>query len=297
MHPATPRLAAVLRRRSGLADRLDVLHDAYAGDRCVIVTCGPSLGELDPTALRAALEGTLCLVVKQGIDVVGEEADVLCFNDFNVTRYRTPSKHTIRCAVGASTARVPQLNRADLRFPQERADGDLGRSLAVTRDFDRYLLGSSDERPWGPGIMYELVLHLAVHLGVGEIVTIGWDIANAAGRNTHYYDQQVVGAGDGFDRERGEAFSTSSARRRLPSSIKIAGRWGRAAWAHGRGALYNKAVPVPGESNEVAASTADAARWLGSHGIALRVVTTSTYLDASIERLSRDALFDHLRTR
>ncbi len=33
-------------------------------------------------------------------------------------------------------------------------------------------------RWYGPGIMYETVIHLAMHLGVNKITTLGWDIGD-----------------------------------------------------------------------------------------------------------------------
>jgi hypothetical protein len=294
MHASTPELAAALRRADDLAAQLDLLSGAYEGERCVIVTCGPSLGDVPPEQFRRALEGQLTLSVKQAIDVTAEQTDFLCFNSFNVTRYRTPAPDTISCLVRESTGRTPQLNRADLVFTLSEEAGDLDRALASTRRFADHPLDTATPRPWGPGIMYELVLYLAVHLGVAEIVTVGWDIANTAGRNTHFYDTQL--APDGFDKDRGEAFSASEVRRALPPVAKTAARWLRAGIAHSRGTLYNKAVPVPGETERVSASTTDANRWLADEGIRLRVVTESPHLAPEIERLSVDQALDLLAT-
>lgn len=286
MHRATAGLAEEIRAVRTLSDRLALLHDAYRGERAVIVTCGPSLGDFDPARLRAALAGELTLSVKQAIDVTAEETDFSCFNSFNVTRYRRRSPDTIACLVREPTGRTPQLNKADLVFAQSATSGDLDRSLAATRAFDEHHLDDTTPRPWGPGIMYELVLHLAVHLGVSEIVTIGWDIANAAGRNTHFYDAQL--AGDGFDRDRADAFQASTARRALPAVARTSARWARAVVAHNRGTLYNKAVPVEGETECVAASTTDANAWLSDQGVRLRVATNSAYLAPEIDRLTPD---------
>ena len=33
---------------------------------------------------------------------------------------------------------------------------------------------------YGPGIMYETVVHLALYLGVSKIVTLGWDIGDTS---------------------------------------------------------------------------------------------------------------------
>lgn len=295
MHPDTERLAASVRAASGLAERLGTLDRAYDGQRCVIVTCGPSLGDVPADDLRSALDGTLTIAVKQAINAVGAQADFLCFNSFNVTRYRSPSPTTIRCLVEEPTGSVPQFNRADLRFPQGPDGGLLDRSLASTLDFEDHHLATLQPRPWGPGIMYELVFHLALHLGVGEIITIGWDIGDAKGRNTHFYDPEL--SGDAFDRDRGERVAAPTLRAHLPDVTRRWVRWGRAAVRHSRGQLYNHALPVAGESQRVAASTADAADWLLRSGVRLVAVTPSRHLAPGIERLEFDQLFDRLASR
>ena len=45
-------------------------------------------------------------------------------------------------------------------------------------------------RPYGPGIMYEMVFYLAHHLGFGEIITVGWDnkLVGSDPAKQHFYD-------------------------------------------------------------------------------------------------------------
>ena len=48
------------------------------------------------------------------------------------------------------------------------------------------------DRPWGPSIMHETVLYMAVHLGVSRIRTIGWDHIDPKGKKNkinHFYDK------------------------------------------------------------------------------------------------------------
>ena len=286
MHPHTPDVAASVRQARELAARLDALAGAYSGEPCVVVTCGPSLGDVPIDRLHRALDGKLTLSVKQAVHTTAEHTDFLCFNSFNVTRFSTASPDTIRCLVKEPTGRTPQLNRADVTIDQSSDVGNLQRSLAVTTDFDAYPLSADLARPWGPGIMYELVLHLAVHLGVSRITTIGWDIANPQGKNTHFYDRAK--GDDFFERDRDTAFAMAKARGRMPAVVKQAGRWGRAVTAHTRGRVYNRAVPVPGETEMVGASTAAANAWLARCGVELEVITPSEHLDPSINRLELD---------
>ena len=54
-------------------------------------------------------------------------------------------------------------------------------SVAELLDFENILLDNPENginQPWGPGIMYEMAIPLAIHLGCKKIVTIGWDIGD-----------------------------------------------------------------------------------------------------------------------
>ena len=44
--------------------------------------------------------------------------------------------------------------------------------------FDEYTLDKTLVRWYGPGIMFQTAIHLAVYLGVKSITTLGWDIAD-----------------------------------------------------------------------------------------------------------------------
>ena len=54
----------------------------------------------------------------------------------------------------------------------------INESQAGKLSFDDYTLDKTMNRMYGPGIMYETVIHLALYLGVKKIVTLGWDIGD-----------------------------------------------------------------------------------------------------------------------
>jgi len=54
-------------------------------------------------------------------------------------------------------------------------------SLAEKEDWDSMKLDHPEygfNQPWGPGIMYEMAIPLALYLGCKKIVTVGWDIGD-----------------------------------------------------------------------------------------------------------------------
>ena len=63
-------------------------------------------------------------------------------------------------------------------------------ALCNTLEFDKYTLDKTILRPWGPGIISEVVFYMAVHLGVKSICTLGWDltISDKVIEGKHFYD-------------------------------------------------------------------------------------------------------------
>ena len=288
----TERLSTQVRAMTALGRQVAELKDAYLNQPCVIVTCGPSLKRVSAVRLQRALGGVLTIAVKQAVDVTGPETDFHCWNYYNVAKWGPTSPSTIRCIVEEPTGKQAQFNKYDLALPQVNGGGDLTNSLAFRRDFDDHLLESDPRRPFGPGIMYELVFFLALHLGVSEIVTIGWDIANPGGKNTHFYDQPADAPF--FEQGRTRTGQAPGIRSRLPDPIKDRIRSLKSRHAHELGQLYNRNQSLIGETELVAESTAAVHAWLGGHGIPLAVTTDSAFLSADIERLSVDGLFDRL---
>lgn len=289
MHPATPGVAAAVRAADGLAGQLDALRGAYAGATAVVVTCGPSLAAIDPERLRDGLRSAFVIAVKQANDVVGPVADMLCFNTFNVSRYRRHRPETLWFLNREPTGTIPQLNPADVVFDLTDRTGDLGASLAATRRFDDFLLDVTPVRPWGPGILYESALYLAVHVGASRVVAVGWDIANARGNNVHFWDDR--GEEAFFDAGREGARRLQATRGRLPEPAKVAARWVRALVQHGRGAVYNKTTMLPGEADVVADSTGPLREWLADRGIDLAIVSDRSLVDPSVPRLTPEELY------
>ena len=53
-----------------------------------------------------------------------------------------------------------------------------GGTKTLKPETDDYTLDKTLVRWYGPGIMFQTAIHLAVHLGVKSITTLGWDIAD-----------------------------------------------------------------------------------------------------------------------
>ncbi len=237
------------------------------------------------------LDGTLTIAVKQAVDIVGPQTDFLCYNTYNVRRFRTPNKDTIRVYTPDPASNAVQLNRPTMSLPLGPGDDLLRDSVSATGKFSEYELSKTLLRPRGPGLMYETVLHLAYHLGSTRIVTIGWDIATPEGTNAHFADQ---GASANFYSQLSGAASRPAPRRNLGPFEKPA-RVARTWMRHVGGETYNRARMQPREAELTAHGSALAAQWLASAGVELRVVSDRSLVAGDIGRWTLDDLERALR--
>ncbi len=291
MRPQTGSLKRALGKTRGLARRLALLENAYRGETCYLVSCGPSLNEYDHDALREYLAGELVIAVKQAYDILPGVVDFHLLNSFNMKRYRYTAPEPIILLERGPRDPVVWQRKCDLRFTVPDG-GREDRLLAHLRNFDDHLFTKRLERPWGPGIVYELGFYLAVHLGVARIRTIGWDLGK---RNSevmpHFFAEEE---GEQYTISRHQArIASPGLLRRLYRRLPLPGKerirnaiFGLGTlWPHLRGRIYNRPLLVPEEVDWIADSTKDAYLWLQKKGIALEVISQVSLVDPIVPRV------------
>lgn len=184
-------------RNDNLDDRrfMKETKDAFKGETCYILGCGPSLGDIDPDELKNILENNLVFTIKQAGLIAGNNADFQLFNCCNVSNY-PDSPNTI--FVGQTDGLPVDVARSKFWRNQEvnltfnvANNKDTKNTLALNKNFDDWTMDKTwTERPFGPGIMYETVFFLAFHLGVTTIRTIGWDFQDPDQTDSweHFYE-------------------------------------------------------------------------------------------------------------
>jgi len=189
----TIRLKEKIQRLESTEEKLNVLHRAFAGEKCYLVTCGPSINRIWGERVKQILADNLAVAAKQAYDLAPEVMDFHLLNPYNYKKYEYPKqKPIILMERREHDLPTPGLIY-DLIFtiPAEAMDPE--KILARTKNFEHYLFAKTLERPWGQGIVYELGIYLAVHLGVSELIMIGWDIGDAGSTGgRHYYDASNV---------------------------------------------------------------------------------------------------------
>jgi len=226
----TVAIKKALENINSQAEKIEILKDIFKDKKCYILSCGPNLTDHDNKKVEELLKENVVIAVKQSFDLFGEHADFHAYNCANYKNYDYSENNPV--IVEASTSPW-NLGPCDLKFfIRER---DFNNSVSVTHDFDSWTYEKKQQlRPYGPGIMYESVLYLAQHIGVSEIITIGWDnkLLDAPADKQHFYDKEDSTYNKGDFIHQNEVAKNPSAVQTLEREAKITtdaiGEW--ASW-------------------------------------------------------------------
>ena len=168
-------------------EKLALLEGMFTGDKCYVLSCGPTLLENDQENLKSLLKDNVSLAIKQSYDMFSDLVDFHVYNCGNYKNYEYGESEPI--IAEASTAPW-KLGKCDLKFfIKER---DFQQSVSAKHNLSDWTLDKQQLlRPYGPGIMYELVFYMIQHLGFSEIVTVGWDnkLSGSDQSKQHFYDK------------------------------------------------------------------------------------------------------------
>tara|TARA_R100001510_G_C7652382_1_gene210201 strand:+ start:57 stop:1184 length:1128 start_codon:yes stop_codon:yes gene_type:complete len=185
-HKETETKLSILKRKiknKNLSEQMSELKEEYAGQDCYILNCGPSLLEHDPEKLRNFLKDKLTFTVKQAFDLYKEVSDFHFFNCSNLPSVESgPHYENLKDTILISSSNYDEYRRwghyqsSDIFFKIPIRTEINNEFLVRTKKIEEYLLKNNLTRPCGPGIMYETVLFMAIHLGVKSIKVLGWDL-------------------------------------------------------------------------------------------------------------------------
>lgn len=187
MHKNTIELKNNILQYEDIPDRLKSLENSYKDETCYIVSAGPSLKNYSTEYLKEKLKDKLVISVKQSFNILKEIVDfhVLNFTNFQPYDYRGTDNIVIWEVFEQFHPEMILKNnlKCELMLPViGNRESDIvkriNESQAGMLNFDDFTLDKTINRMYGPGIMYETVIHLALYLGVKKIVTLGWDIGD-----------------------------------------------------------------------------------------------------------------------
>ena len=208
----------ILASKPKLADKLRHLKNAHKGETLYILNCGPSLNEYKAEYLKELLKDKPVFAIKQAYNYFPEVTDYHFFNCSNLPveednkkiiqhySYEAYRPVTIASSNYEIGKRWSYMQKSDIFFKIPIRTEINNEFVTVTKKFEDFLIDNNLTRPCGPGIMYETVFYMAVHLGFKEIICIGWDLRQEdANENNyeHFYknDKKLINKGDVLDWE------------------------------------------------------------------------------------------------
>lgn len=197
MKNITEELKNKIKNLDSIEERLNLLKNKYEGETAYLVTCGPSLSNHDGDVLNDKLRDKLVISVKQAHDVVGDISDFHLLNTYNLKDYNYTTNDSIVVWSVSKSYAQNQLERIqhkplDIYFPVINPPYITPQdTIAGSCNFDDMkLLGKRCEVTWGPGMFYEMMIPLCLHLGIKNIITIGWDL-KVTDKHEHFYNEKM----------------------------------------------------------------------------------------------------------
>lgn len=201
MKKQTKELKDKILRLEDTEARIRLLKDSYKDETAYVVASGPSLNNYKSKYLNDFLKDKLTLPIKQSWNILKGVADFHLLNFCNFAEYDWSNNESI-VTWAIFEQFHPQMifqNKleCDVMIPIYRNNQFTGGgegpdkmiySLAERGDWNKMLLDDDINQPWGPGIMYEMAIPLALYLGCKKIVTIGWDIGDLKSFNNGVND-------------------------------------------------------------------------------------------------------------
>lgn len=196
-----------------LSDKLEFLKDRHKNETLYILNCGPSLNEYDFDYLKEKLKDETVFAIKQAYNYFPEITDYHFFNCSNLPldkEFEKIQQHysylkkrpvTISSSNYDLGTRWAPLQKNDIFFKIPIRTEINNEFVTVTKKFEDFLIDKNLTRPCGPGIMYETVFYMAVHLGFKEIILVGWDLRQKDANEDnyeHFYgtNNNVINKGD-----------------------------------------------------------------------------------------------------
>ncbi|HCE1501079.1 TPA: hypothetical protein NJ353_003288 [Vibrio parahaemolyticus] len=185
--------------------KVRLVKGGFTGKKAYIFAAGPSINDVDFDKLSKELKSNLVICIKQSYTRVEEFCDVLLmnfcnFNDYEWSKIDCPviwtsfeNNHSdiihekgIKC-----DALLPVVENERNNF------AGLSKSTAGKKAWDNFNRLEENKAIWGPGLMYELAIPLAINSGVEKICLVGWDIGKKTGKddaflNEHFYENTNV---------------------------------------------------------------------------------------------------------
>ncbi len=170
---------------------LSSMSDLYKGDVGIVLGCSPYVGLHDQSLLREVCSKNKVISIKQSYHMLPDLVDIHIYNCCNIQKYNYLQNKPISLEVSSASL---SLHNFHLFFKIRERDKRKSVSW-ISRDkknfdeIEKWSISNSKDpfvRPYGPGIMTEIVFYMCEYLGLSKIVLIGCDNQSMGGV-THFY--------------------------------------------------------------------------------------------------------------
>jgi hypothetical protein len=156
--------------------RIDFLKNKFKDKKCVVISAGPSVSEIDILKLKKIHEDCFFIAIKQTYNLLEDDCDIHFNNIYNYSPYNY--KNTpLTVTTTPINWRKKYFEEGVIKFYLEKVVSR-EQSLVITEQYSKYLIEENLNRPFGPGIMHESVLYFILYLGFSDCTIFGWDLGN-----------------------------------------------------------------------------------------------------------------------
>jgi len=191
----TRQLKQILNKTESINEKFKIMNNYYQDEECYIISCGPSLNNYPQNLIKNIAGKAVVITIKQAFDVY---ADITDFHVLNWCNYQLSTYNnniiSIYMSEKDSISKYHDITLSlDPIYYINRIRNTTNKIPPLSKScrFNDYLFEKRIKRPEGPGIMYEIPIYLAIHLGCKKITILGWDLnyklPQSIHDNSHFY--------------------------------------------------------------------------------------------------------------
>lgn len=267
---------------------IDALRDTFKAKTAFVISAGPSAVNWQEVYEKEKHNNLVIVCIKQTLNLIDIPCDIHFLNSANLIKYKY-QPNTLSIMTKNSKA-APIFGKYDVEFQlMEEFSYKPEYYLATNQCFDCYTLDKTGmTRPIGPGIMHESVFHTLAHMGVNKIITVGWDIADSKGKNSHFGQKDDGDVGTQYKPKGMKLFFEEMFFKlgllKLVRKVGFIKRYMIGALNYHLGKKVNLAGMAKGEAEVVSSSLPSLYNWLDKSGIKITVNTESNWMKSSRSR-------------
>lgn len=262
---------------------VDSLRDTFKGRTVLVISAGPSAENWREVYEQEKHNNPVIVCVKQTLNLIDIDCDIHFVNSANLIKYEY-QPDTLSIMTRNSKA-APVFGSYDVDFQiMEGFNYKPRYYLATNQCYGCYTLDKTGVyRPLGPGIMHESVFYTLVHMGFDKIITVGWDIADSDGKNSHVGQANSGHLGTPYKPHKIKLFFEKIALKfGFLSFVRQVGffrRYVTGALNYHLGKKVNLAGMAVGEAEIVSNSLPSLFDWLEESGVQIIVNTKSRWME------------------